>query len=175
MASTYYDWHFARSQVRMEQKPLFDNGVQVEKYHHKRGLVLTFLSVASGKQLTVLLDDKHALEVRNQILALYPTDEVTRLRLAMTAITHHARNLLNHAECDYEMDNIQAILDAAGSWPKIQEQAIDTHALATRVETLEKQIHDMKDAANQLVGIEGWIADKDMKRHCTKMLEKLTK
>lgn len=113
MASTFYDWHFARSQNRMEQKPLFDNGVRVEKYHHKGGLVLTFLAVVSAKQISILLDHKDTLEVRNQINTLYPTDEVARLRIAMTSITRHARYLLSHAESDYEMDNIQAILDAA--------------------------------------------------------------
>jgi hypothetical protein len=115
MASTYYDWHFARSQNRMEQKPLFDNGVQVEKYHHKEGLVLTFLAVVSGKQISMLLDKQHTLEVRDRILSHYPTDEVTRLRVAMTSIAHHARNLLSHAESDYEMDNIQAILDTVNN------------------------------------------------------------
>lgn len=175
MATMYYDWHMARSQNRMDQKHLFDNGVQVEKYHHKQGLVLNFLAVASGKQFTVLLDKDHTLEVRNQILALYPTDEVLRLRIAMTAITHHARQLEGGIFTEHQAEHLAAIMDAAGSWPKIQEQAIDVHALATRVEQLEKKIKDMKDAAHQLVGIEGWIADKDMKRHCTNTLEKLTK
>lgn len=75
MASTFYDWHSAKSQIRMKQQPLFDNGVQVEKYHHKQGLVLNFLAVISGKQISILLDKETTLAVRNQILAFYPTDK----------------------------------------------------------------------------------------------------
>lgn len=171
MASMYYDWHFARSQNRMEQKPLFDNGIQVEKYHHKNGLVLTFLSVVSGKQFTVLLDRDHTLEVINKILKLHPTDEILRLRLAMFDIINHAKEITGALNVEHR----QAILDIAGSWPKIQEQAIDTAILSSRVEQLEKQLKEMRDAANQLVGIQAWIIDGDMKRHCAKMIDKLTK
>jgi hypothetical protein len=112
MASTYYDWHFARSQNRMEQKPLFDNGVQVEKYHHKEGLVLTFLAVVSGKQISMLLDKQHTLEVRDRILSHYPTDEVTRLRIAMTSIRAMANNMANTAQTAHHAELIQAIIDA---------------------------------------------------------------
>jgi hypothetical protein len=178
MASTYYDWHLARSQNRMEQKPLFDNGVQVEKYHHKDGLVLNFLAVVSGKQFTVLLDKQHTYDLRNRLLSLYPTDEVLRLRIAMTSICTQAATLARRLEGEQFMTNtdlLKSIMDTAGSWPTIQEQAIDAAILSSRVETLEKQLKDMKDAAGQLMGIEGWIEDKDMKRHCTKVLDKLNK
>ena len=143
MASTFYDWHLARSQNRMEQKPLFDNGIQVERYHHKNGLVLTFLAVVTGKQLTVLLDNERARYLRDNVLSLFPTDEVGRLRLAMTAITHHARNLLSHAESDYEMDNIQAILETASKWAKMSDAKDDEiAALKEQVKDLERQLDE---------------------------------
>lgn len=175
MASTYYDWHLARSQNRMEQKHLFDNGVRVEKYHHKEGLVLNFLSVVSGKQLTVLLDKQHALEVRNQVLEIFPTDEVTRLRIAMTAIKHHAKQLGTVWGIENHMELIEAIINTANSWEDIKEQAVDAAAQATKIADLEQKVKDLQDAAHQLRGIEGWIEDKDMKRHCTKTLDKMLK
>jgi hypothetical protein len=174
MASTYYDWHLASSQNRMQQKPLSVDAVRVAKYHYKNGLVLTFCAT-TGKQLAILLDDRDATIIKKQILGIMPDDEVTRLRVAMTCITNMAKRLRYTTHTQHHMELIEAIMETAGSWPEIAEQAIDAHALTTRVEQLENQVRDMRETANQLVGIQAWIADEDMKKHCTKCIDKLTK
>jgi hypothetical protein len=159
----------------MEQKPLFDNGVQVEKYHHKEGLVLTFLAVVSGKQVSMLLDKQHTLEVRDRILAHYPTDEVQRLRIAMTCIAGLAKRIGTDTPSVFINEITGAILETASSWPQLAAVAVDLAAKDDEIAQLKKQVRDMQDAAAQLKGIEAWIADKDMKRHCSNTLDKLTK
>jgi hypothetical protein len=173
MASKFYDWHFARSQNRMEQKPLFDNGIQVEKYHHKDGLVLTFLAVVSGKQISILLDKQDARYLRDNILAHYPTDEVERLRMALISIRSHAMQIGTDCGIPYYEEMIQAIVDTCNSWPKMRDQAADEVKKDEEIAALKKRIADMGDDARQLSGIEAWIGDTAMKRHCTKYLTRI--
>lgn len=173
MASTYYDWHFARSQNRMEQKPLFDNGVRVEKYHHKAGLVLTFLAVVSAKQISILLDNKDTLEVRDQILAHYPTNELVRLRMALISIRAQVHVIRQMPLNEIQDEVATAIIETCNSWPNVRDKAADEISKDEEIAALKKRINDMGDAARQLVGIEAWIGDAGMKRHCTKYLTQI--
>lgn len=171
----FYNWHKPASYNRMKPQPLGNAWpLQVEKYGYGNGLELKFTD-DQGEQISFFIDSDLVGNLKAGIQRHFPDDEVTRLRVAMTSISHLAKQIGTDTGIPFYNEITQAILDTAGSWPQLAGVAIDLSAKDNEIAQLKKQVTDMQDAARQLSGIEAWIGDKDMKRHCTKMLDKITK
>jgi hypothetical protein len=171
----FYNWHKPASYNRMKPQPLGNAWpLQVEKYGYGDGLELKF-SDDAGEQISFFIDHDLVGNLKAGIQKYFPDDEVTRLRIAMTCIAGLAKRIGTDTGIPFYNEVIQAILDTAKSWPQLAGIAVDLAAKDAEIAQLKKQVSDMQDAAAQLKGIEAWITDKDMKRHCNTVLDKLTK
>lgn len=180
MASTFYDWHSAASQPRMNQKNITGGGggLSVELRQNPQGgrddLAITFHR-AHGKQITFMLDKDDARYLRDNILVIKPTDEITRLRLAMTSIRSQANLIRLMLNSEHRDELVQGIIDTCNSWPAVREQSADVAEKDKEIARLKKKIADMQDAASQLNGLQPWISDRKISDHFTKYLSILTK